>query len=86
MVIAVPDVTETVISDDIQYIFLACDGIWDVKSNQEVINAISSKQPLLDNKLYDLLDSCLHEVDPNQGSTDNMTCILVELKHLFFQK
>jgi len=36
MVTALPEVREIPIDDKTQFVFLACDGIWDKKNNQEV--------------------------------------------------
>ena len=37
---AYPEVTVRPISDDIEFLILACDGIWDVLSNQEVVDFV----------------------------------------------
>lgn len=37
MVTAFPDVTVKQLHDNIEFIVLACDGIWDCKTSQEVI-------------------------------------------------
>ena len=37
MVTAVPDITSKPLHDCIEFIVLACDGIWDCKTSEEVI-------------------------------------------------
>jgi serine/threonine protein phosphatase PrpC len=41
--IAYPDVIEKNISPDHEFIVLACDGIWDVLTNQEVVTFVRSR-------------------------------------------
>ena len=36
-----------------EFVVLACDGIWDVMSNEEVIEFISSRMKITDNPYYD---------------------------------
>jgi len=66
-----------------EFVVLACDGVWDVKSNQQVVNFIRtglrSGHPL-SSIIEELLDACL-STDPkaSQGiGGDNMTCIVVK--------
>jgi protein phosphatase 2C family protein 2/3 len=40
IVTAFPDVTTCDIADDLEFLVLACDGIWDVLSNQEVVDFV----------------------------------------------
>ena len=42
MVIAVPEVRHLQLEDGDEFLILACDGIWDVLSNQEVTSTPSS--------------------------------------------
>ena len=37
---AFPDVTELTLTPDLEFLVLACDGIWDVLTNQEVVDFI----------------------------------------------
>lgn len=41
--IALPDVFECPITPDIEFMVLACDGIWNCMSNQEVIDFVKSR-------------------------------------------
>ena len=42
-ILAVPDVTETAITEDSEFLVLACDGIWDVLTNQEVVDFVRTR-------------------------------------------
>lgn len=51
-------------SDD-EFLLLACDGVWDVMSNEEVIGFIRAKMMISDDLVYvcnELMDTCLAKV------------------------
>eukprot|EP00930_Biecheleria_cincta_P003408 TRINITY_DN104342_c0_g1_i1.p1 TRINITY_DN104342_c0_g1~~TRINITY_DN104342_c0_g1_i1.p1 ORF type:complete len:426 (+),score=64.96 TRINITY_DN104342_c0_g1_i1:107-1279(+) len=90
VVCATPDLHRESITPQDEFIVLACDGIWDVKSSQEVCSFIRRR---LINKIpismaiEQLLDSCCTP-DPKktQGlGADNMSCIVVQLKRWTMQ-
>lgn len=73
-----PDVTciERSLEQD-EYICLACDGIFDVLSNDDLASYISSRLKITDDyeKISsDVINTCLHK-----GSRDNMSVILIAL-------
>jgi len=89
-----PDVKIVPITTDTQFIMLACDGCWDVKSSQECVtftaknifqNQYGGKRTMteLTNGMSDLLDSCCaKDLMSSQGlGTDNITALVVELIH-----
>lgn len=41
--LAAPDVVTRTITDDWEFIIIACDGIWDVLSNEEVLKFIRAR-------------------------------------------
>lgn len=41
-VLALPEVYDEIAQDDVEFIVLACDGLWDVVSNQEVVEVVRS--------------------------------------------
>jgi protein phosphatase 1B len=56
---------------------LACDGIWDVMTNENLRDYLSSRLKITDDLVKisnDILDMCL-----NKGSRDNMSIIIVTL-------
>ncbi|PFH38577.1 protein phosphatase 2C domain-containing protein [Besnoitia besnoiti] len=86
---AYPDVRITRISPEDEFVILACDGIWDGKTNQEAVDFVREKlraagdtsSATLKKICEDLCDECLAE-DPLQSEghgCDNMTCLVVEL-------
>lgn len=83
-VCATPDITRTPLLPEDEFIVIACDGIWDVKTNQEVCSFIRSRlrdSLPLSRIIEELLDECLSE-DPAKTSgvgCDNMTCMVVQL-------
>jgi len=78
-----PDVYEFDLTDDIDFIILGCDGIWEQKSNEEMIEYVYShmnKGADLKTIVATLLNETLAPtVEANQGlGCDNMTCVLVK--------
>jgi len=67
-----PYTTETVIQPDLdEFIILACDGLWDVCSDQEAVDLVRSQQdPVAAAK--QLVDHALARF-----STDNLSCMIV---------
>lgn len=76
-----PDVRHIRINPDWQFILLACDGIWDVMTTQEVgvfINSRIDEGIRPEDIVEDLLDACISP-DGQMGGigSDNMTVILI---------
>jgi len=85
MVIALPDVETKDVSEDWEFIILACDGIWDVLSNEEAVEFVRKR--LCEQKepeviCEELMTNCLAP-DCQMGGLgcDNMTVILVCFLH-----
>ena len=89
---AFPDVTIEPIDRQTQFIVLACDGIWDVKTSQECIDFMLQKlykntytttrtMAEIEQGMTLLLDDCCaRDIASSQGlGCDNMTAIIVEI-------
>lgn len=81
IVTAYPDVLEKQITPDHEFLVIACDGIWDVLTNQEVVDFVRARivhgmEP--DNICEELMMRCLAP-DCQMGGLgcDNMTVIIV---------
>jgi len=85
LISGVPEIkTETITPDD-RYLVLACDGIWNSMTSQEVVDFVNHG---LDENLQpeticeQILDRCLAPNKYGNGDgCDNMTVVIVLLKH-----
>ncbi|KAI4095479.1 MAG: hypothetical protein Q9206_006530 [Seirophora lacunosa] len=83
IVTAFPDVIAHNISDDDEFLVIACDGIWDCQSSQAVVEfvrrGIAEKQAL--SKICEnMMDNCLSPSSETGGvGCDNMTMVVVAL-------
>ncbi|XDG04548.1 hypothetical protein ABKA04_004163 [Annulohypoxylon sp. FPYF3050] len=81
IVTAFPDVVAHDISDDDEFLVIACDGIWDCQSSQAVVEfvrrGIAAKQDL-DKICENMMDNCLASNSETGGvGCDNMTMVIV---------
>lgn len=83
---AMPDVKQTQLTDADKFMVIACDGIWNVKGSQEVVDFVATRlrEQTKDNGVdlericEELLDACLAPDTSGDGSgCDNMTIIIV---------
>ncbi|XP_047048083.1 probable protein phosphatase 2C 70 isoform X1 [Lolium rigidum] len=84
IVSAEPEVNTVQLSDDHEFIVLACDGIWDCMSSQEVVDFVHEKlrtEDSLSAICEKMLDRCLAPEAGGEGC-DNMTVIVVQFKNL----
>ncbi|XP_029452205.1 protein phosphatase 1G [Rhinatrema bivittatum] len=90
MISALPDIKVLTLNEEHDFMVIACDGIWNVMSSQEVVDFIQEKiaqkdengdlQPL-SSIVEELLDQCLAPDTSGDGTgCDNMTCIIVHFK------
>ncbi|XP_014211190.2 probable protein phosphatase 2C T23F11.1 [Copidosoma floridanum] len=94
IVTALPEITRHEITEDWEFLVLACDGIWDVMSNEEVVDYLrhrfayaASREEEDLRTLYPeemcehLLNHCLAPDALMGTGCDNMTIILISLLH-----
>ncbi|KAF5748114.1 hypothetical protein HS088_TW04G00064 [Tripterygium wilfordii] len=83
IVTANPDVNTVDLCGDDNFIVLACDGIWDCMSSQQLVDFIH-EQLKTESKLSAVcervLDRCLAPSTAGGEGCDNMTMILVQFK------
>lgn len=63
MITAFPEIIEDSLND-VDFIFIGCDGVWDCMTNQEVANFVyerlkNNKEAKLSKILEEMLDKCL---------------------------
>ncbi|KAK2003224.1 protein phosphatase 2C [Colletotrichum falcatum] len=83
IVTAFPDVETHEMSDDDEFLVIACDGIWDCQSSQAVVEfvrrGIAAKQEL-DKICENMMDNCLASNSETGGvGCDNMTMVIIGL-------
>ncbi|CAO3652309.1 unnamed protein product [Cunninghamella echinulata] len=80
-VTAYPDITEHELTDNDEFMVLACDGIWDCLSNQEVVDYIRyelKQKRTLKEICENIMDFCLAESGDMTGiGCDNMTIMVI---------
>ncbi|EMS58499.1 putative protein phosphatase 2C 56 [Triticum urartu] len=74
-VIAEPDIQETQVNSDLEYLVLATDGLWDVVQNEDVISLMRATDG------PEAAAVKLTEMAHSRHSSDNITCIVVRFHH-----
>lgn len=62
-------------SDKDEFLVLACDGVWDVMTNEDICDFITARMKVCDNLetiCNEVIDTCLYK-----GSRDNMSIIII---------
>ncbi|KAK4086513.1 transcriptional regulator family: Fungal Specific TF [Purpureocillium lilacinum] len=85
IVTAFPDVDSHDLTDEDEFLVLACDGIWDCQSSQAVVEfvrrGIAAKQDL-DKICENMMDNCLASNSETGGvGCDNMTMVIIGFLH-----
>lgn len=83
-VTCMPDIFRYKLTDDDKFIVLACDGLWDVLSNQDVINFVLENcyDAITNSRINKHINVAkrLAELALTRGSTDNITILVVFFK------
>eukprot|EP00045_Choanoeca_perplexa_P010008 m.100033 g.100033 ORF g.100033 m.100033 type:complete len:475 (+) comp15114_c0_seq4:121-1545(+) len=77
MVSCIPDVTVLPRDEELEFVVLACDGVFDVLSSETTVKILREQllqQPTISKVCQTVVDDALH-----RNSTDNITCMLVTL-------
>ncbi|KAH8550867.1 phosphatase 2C-like domain-containing protein [Umbelopsis sp. PMI_123] len=81
IVTANPDIIEHTLGDEDEFMIIACDGIWDCKTNQEAVDFVRAglgQRKSLKAICEELMDDCLAPNSEIGGvGCDNMTVIIV---------
>lgn len=86
MITAEPDITMKTLQPDDEFMILACDGVWDIMSNEEAVQFVREKlqRGMPPAQICELVfDHCISD-DPRQTrglGGDNMTCVVVQFQH-----
>jgi serine/threonine protein phosphatase PrpC len=85
----VPDITSTDLTQQDQFVIIACDGLWDVISDQQAVEIVNQtfreiepfKRMLQQEgrSLTEILARVLVEEALAHGSTDNVSCVVIFL-------
>lgn len=86
MIIAYPEIKKYPLSKDVEFMIVACDGIWDCLTNQEAVDfmaeELKKKQDVstgIENMFEEIIAP---DIASNGGlGCDNMTCTVVQFKH-----
>lgn len=87
MICSTPDLIVQPRTPQDEFMVVACDGVWDVKTNREVCDFVRSglrRKLELGQIIEELLNDC---ITPNPKETcglgaDNMTCVVVKFKNI----
>jgi len=81
-----PELREIELNKDDEFMVLACDGVWNVMTSEEVVQFVKEKlesdeKVPLSKICEEIFDLCLAPDTKNDGSgCDNMTCMIIKLK------
>ncbi|KAF3789844.1 putative protein phosphatase 2C 58 [Nymphaea thermarum] len=83
IITANPDINTVDLCDDDDFLVLACDGVWDCMSSQQLVDFIHEHinvEPTLSAVCERVLDRCLAPSTAGGEGCDNMTMIIVQFK------
>ncbi|XP_006654852.2 probable protein phosphatase 2C 52 [Oryza brachyantha] len=74
-VVADPEIQEQKIDDELEFLILASDGLWDVVPNEDAVSLVKIEEE------PEAAARKLTETAFSRGSGDNITCIVVKFQH-----
>ncbi|KAH8283739.1 hypothetical protein KR054_009544, partial [Drosophila jambulina] len=85
MISALPDIKKLIITPEDEFMVLACDGIWNYMSSEEVVDFVRLRLKEKNKKLSiiceELFDNCLAPNTMGDGTgCDNMTAVIVQFQ------
>jgi protein phosphatase 1G len=90
MITCVPEIKKVEISSEDKFLIIACDGIWDCLTSQQSVDLFHksikarkqqhSSVKVVEDMFDQILCKDVHSPDCDGSGTDNMTCILIEMK------
>ncbi len=75
---AMPDITINTLTKNDEFIILACDGLWDVMSNQDVVDFIRLRFDK-DYNIQQIAKELVSYAIQTLNSSDNVTCLIIKL-------
>ena len=73
-----PYISETPLDSMVEFVIVACDGVWDVLNDQEAVDFVRSRiDPNASPAEYPDLAQALVAEALRRGSTDNISCVVV---------
>ncbi|KAK3092100.1 hypothetical protein FSP39_025155 [Pinctada imbricata] len=90
MITALPDIQTTELTEEDEFMVIACDGIWNYMTSQEVVDFVKEKLKNPENKkrlskvCEEMFDYCLAPNTSGDGTgCDNMTCVIVDFEKMW---
>jgi len=86
--VAVPEVKKIKITTDMEFIFMASDGVWECVNEEDLCKYISfTLKWTNENKISNFLTYLFDKISPKESNQkgsigrDNMSCILIKFDH-----
>ncbi len=90
MITCVPEISKVDLLNEDKFLIIACDGIWDCLTSQQCVDTlakgIKTRKPqqttakVVEDMFDQIICKDLQSSNCDGSGTDNMTCILIELK------
>jgi len=74
---SVPYISQTPLKEEYEFLVLACDGLWDVLSDQQVVDIVSQNRGCAPQEVAEIL----RRIAFTRGSDDNISVLVIFLHH-----